>query len=322
MKQFLGLFLLSWVLIGCSDPKQNEALSTAKSHMGLIAKSIMVNDLNFHYVEKGNGQLMLFLHGFPYFSEAWYKQLHAFGENYHAVAPDNRGYGYSDKPENVADYKLQKLTSDVVQLITKLSANKQVILVGHDWGAALAFAVAQTRPELIEKLIIINGVPANAFLKVLDESETQREQSQYIGKLDSWLAKLMFAVRGPEMIWKGVSRMHEAGHVDDNFKHAFLTAWEQPNATQSAVNWYVANFPEFDEIQEQDYWPSKEAKITVPSLLIWSEQDPAFTEDVFNAIPQYIDNLTVKVIATESHAPFLDHPEKVITYMKEFIQND
>ncbi|WP_299082478.1 alpha/beta hydrolase [uncultured Paraglaciecola sp.] len=321
MRRFLFFALLASAFTGCTDTSKFKALTTAKSHMGLVSKTITVNSLNFHYVEKGSGDLMLFLHGFPYFSEVWYKQIHAFGNRFHAVAPDNRGYGYTDKPENVSDYHLAKLVSDVEQLITKLSPNKKVILVGHDWGAALAWGTAQLHPNLIKKIIIINGVPSNAFLNVLGNSEKQREKSKYIGKLDSWLVKLLFAVKGPEMIWQGVSRLHEAGQVDDAFKQAFLTAWDQPQAAQSAINWYAANFPEFDNIQAQDYWPSKQARVTVPSLLIWSKNDPAFTDEVFNAIPQYVDDLTIKVIDTDSHAPFIDHSEKVITFMEEFIQN-
>lgn len=321
MRIYMILILAVALLGGCSGPKDVEGLTEHKSHMGLDSKTISINGLTFHYVEKGSGELMLFLHGFPYFGESWYKLLHAFGDNYHAVAPDNRGYGYTEKPENVSDYHIEKLVSDVVQLIAKLSPNRKVVLVGHDWGAGLAWATAQLHPELINKLIIINGVPSNVFLKVLKESPLQRERSKYVSKLDSWLAKLMFAVRGSDMIWGGVSRLYEAGQVDDRFKHAFLTAWDQPGAAQAAVNWYIANFPEFDEIQDEHYWPSKDARVSVPSLLIWSKDDPAFTQDAFNAIPDYVDELTIKVIDTDSHVPFIDHSEDVLSYMQEFLQD-
>jgi pimeloyl-ACP methyl ester carboxylesterase len=319
-KSFMFMIWVAVILTGCTGAKEKEELTTPKSHMGLTSKTISVNELTFHYVEKGSGDVILFLHGFPYFGESWYKLLHEFGGNYHAIAPDNRGYGYTEKPENVSDYHIEKLVSDAVQLITKLSPDKKVILVGHDWGAGLAWAAAQLHPELISKLIIINGVPSNAFMKVLQNSAEQRERSKYVGSLDGWLAKIMFAVRGSDLLWKGVSRLHEAGAVDDNFKHAFLTAWDQPDAAQSAVNWYVANFPEFDDIQDDDFWPSKDARVTVPSLLIWSKDDPAFTQDAFNAIPDYVDDLTIKVIDTSSHAPFLDHSEEVINYMKDFLK--
>ncbi|GAC08772.1 alpha/beta fold hydrolase [Paraglaciecola chathamensis] len=322
MKHYAVLIGLFTLLIGCTEPQDIGELTTPKSHMGFDSKTIELNGLTFHYVEKGSGDLILFLHGFPYFSESWFKLLDVFGEHYHAVAPDNRGYGYTDKPDDVSDYKIEKLVSDVEQLMTQLSPDKKVILVGHDWGASLAWAVGQLYPERVEKLIIINGVPSNAFLKVLQESKQQRERSKYVESLNGWMAKMMFAVRGPELIWKGVARLHENGHVNDQFKQAFLTAWQQPDAAQSAVNWYAANFPPFDQIQQADYWPSESARITVPSLLIWSKEDPAFTSDAFNAIPGYVDDLTVKVIDTQSHVPFIDHSQSVINFMQDFIRGN
>lgn len=322
MKHYAVLIGLFTLLIGCTEPQDIGELTTPKSHMGFDSKTIELNGLTFHYVEKGSGDLILFLHGFPYFSESWFKLLDVFGEHYHAVAPDNRGYGYTDKPDDVSDYKIEKLVSDVKQLMTQLSPDKKVILVGHDWGASLAWAVGQLYPERVEKLIIINGVPSNAFLKVLQESKQQRERSKYVESLNGWMAKMMFAVRGPELIWKGVARLHENGHVNDQFKQAFLTAWQQPDAAQSAVNWYAANFPPFDQIQQADYWPSESARITVPSLLIWSKEDPAFTSDAFNAIPGYVDDLTVKVIDTQSHVPFIDHSQSVINFMQDFIRSN
>lgn len=309
------------LLTGCSGAKDIAEGAKPKSYMGLSSKTMKVNGLNFHYVEKGTGELMLFLHGFPYFSESWFKQLHAFGKTYHAVAPDNRGYGYTDKPLGVNEYNIEKLVSDVEQMITVLSPDKKVILVGHDWGAGLAFAIGQIYPELVHKLIIINGVPSNAFMNVLENSAEQRERSKYVAKLDSWIAKLMFAVSGPDLIWRGIAKLHEEGHVDDRFKSAFLAAWEQPGAAQAAVNWYVANFPDFDNIQEEHYWPSKQAKVTVPTLLIRSKNDPAFTDDAFNAIPHFVEQLTVKVIDTSSHAPFIDHAEEVMDHMYTFLQD-
>ncbi len=95
--------------------------------------------------------------------------------------------------------------SDIHQLIAKLSPNKKVILVDRDWRVALVWAIGQVHPDLISKLIIINGVPLNSFLKALQNSPQQREQSKYVGGLDGWLSTLMFAVWGSDLIWKGVA---------------------------------------------------------------------------------------------------------------------
>jgi pimeloyl-ACP methyl ester carboxylesterase len=314
--------MLSVLITACAKPPSQTDLSktAAENSLGYGSKFTTINGLSFHYVEQGRGDLMLFLHGFPYFGASWDKLLTPFSANYHVVAPDNRGYAYTEKPEKSSDYRIELLVDDVRQLVTKLSPGKPVILVGHDWGGSLAWGLAQTHPELISKLIIINAPPANVLLKMLKESPSQAAASSYVGKLDNWITKLIFTIKGPELLWRGLAHLEEQGYVDEQFKSAFMEAWLQPGAAQAAVNWYTANIPKFDDINEEDYWPSADARITVPSLLIWSSRDKAFALDTFNAIPAYVDTLSVKVIDTDSHAPFIDHTEQVIGHINEFLR--
>ncbi|GAC22540.1 hypothetical protein GMES_0231 [Paraglaciecola mesophila KMM 241] len=322
----LILILTPLMAIGCRDNSSlsviDESQRSKINDLGYTAHYTTVNGIRIHYVQEGTGSLMLFLHGFPYFGSAWDPLLSEFSQDHQVVAPDNRGYGYSQKPADVSEYKIEKLVTDVRQLIEQLSRNNKVILVGHDWGGVLAWSVAQTSPELISKLIIINAPPFNVFLDVLSTSTSQREASHYMHKLDSWYAHLLFAIKGPELIWRGSARLYEEGHVDERFKLAFLNAWQQPGAAQGAVNWYQANVPEFDAINDSHYWPSKETRITVPSLLIWSQRDKAFTQDTFEAIKANVDNLRIHSIDTDSHVPFLDHTEEVIKVMRAFIAGE
>jgi pimeloyl-ACP methyl ester carboxylesterase len=321
MRILFMVALVAALTSACSENHEVKQVNPGKSLMGFESYNVSVNGLSFRYVEKGDGELILFLHGFPYFSEAWYKLLDKFGDSYHVVAPDNRGFGYSDKPDDIASYHIQYLVADVIGLINILSPNKKVILVGHDWGAGLAWTTAQLFPEKVSKVVMINGVALNVFLKVLQESPMQQERSQYIKKLDSWYVKLLYLVHGAELFWSGISHMHENGQVNDEFKEAYLHAWEQSNAPESAVKWYTANIPEFDAIDERNFWPSTEATMRKPSLLIWSKNDPAFTQDVFKVIPKYVENLTIKIIDTTSHSPFLDHSEEVIEHIELFLKN-
>src|SRR5437588_2382203 len=103
-----------------------------------------VGDLRLHYVECGNqnDELVILLHGFPEFWYSWRHQLPALGEKYHVVAPDMRGYNLSDKPSRVNDYKIEFLVSDVLNLI-KYFGKENAAIVAHDWGAGVAWAVAQ-----------------------------------------------------------------------------------------------------------------------------------------------------------------------------------
>lgn len=331
---FCFMVLIAGTLLGCekNGVSSVDSVSTdAQTHsdlpaphpsaLGYTSQYILLNDLKFHYVQAGSGKLIVFLHGFPYFGESWDKLLRPLSLNYKVVAPDNRGYAFSQKPSETKDYRIDQLVNDVYQLLEVLSPDKQVVLVGHDWGGVLAWGMAQQHPNRISKVIVINAPPYNVFLKMLQESDSQREASKYIGKLSGWMSKLLFAIRGPDLIWSSLEKLHTDGHVDEDFKHLFLDAWSQPGAAQGATNWYKANIPEFDSINEQTYWPSQTARVTVPSMLIWSKHDKAFTNDTFRAIPNFVDDITIRELDTDSHAPFLDHPDWVLNNIEQFLMN-
>lgn len=117
-----------------------------------------------------------------------------------------------------------------------------------------------------------------------------------------------------------MKQMMASGEIDEAFKQAYFNAWNQPGAIAGALNWYKANVPDLDDIVDSSYWPSKNARVTVPSLLIWSDQDPAFVSDTLDEIPHYVDDLTVKVIHTKSHSPFLGkHMKEVAIAMQDFL---
>ncbi|RLV04547.1 epoxide hydrolase [Streptomyces griseocarneus] len=110
---------------------------------------VEVNGVRLHIAEQGDGPLVLLLHGFP---ECWYSWRHQFGPlaeaGYRVVAPDQRGYARSERPEDVAAYSMMHLTGDVVALIRALGADSAVV-VGHDWGAPVAWTTARLRPDLV-----------------------------------------------------------------------------------------------------------------------------------------------------------------------------
>ena len=305
-------------LTACSEQERSE-LPQGQTHLGYQSKFTKVNSLNLHYVEAGSGEVMVFLHGFPFFAESWHSMLQPLSKQYRVIAPDHRGYGLSDKPSEIEDYKIDRLIEDTRTFIVQQSDNKPVILVGHDWGGVLAWGIAQQYPKLVKKVIVINAPPFNAFLDSLVKHQSQRDASVYIGKLKSWLANVYLMIKGPDVFWRGFEKLAEQGHIGEEFKQAFYHNWQQPDAINSALNWYKANIPEFDNINENNYWPSNRAKVEVPSLLIWSSQDKAFTQDTFNEITNHVSNLNVKVIGTSTHAPFLDNAPLIVDHIKTFI---
>lgn len=299
-----------------------ENVSTAETMtLGYDSKYATLNGLKFHYVQKGEGDLIVFLHGYPFFGASWDKLLSHFSNTYHVVAPDNRGYNLSAKPEGAENYKIELLVEDVKALIKHFPADKKVTLVGHDWGGALAWTTAQKYPELIDKVVVINAPPYNVLLHMIVNNEEQKKSSAYMERLKSPKVEKVFAEHGPEMLWRyGFDRGYANGHLDDEFKQAFFAAWNQPGAHTGAVNWYRANVPAVADINDSSYWPSKMARVTVPSLLIWTENERTFVPAMLDVIPQYVDDLSITVIPGSGHSPFFDKPQDVIKAMEAFFK--
>jgi epoxide hydrolase 4 len=277
--------------------------------------------VNIHYIEAGKGEVMMFLHGYPFYALSWDNLLRPFSDSYHVVAPDNRGYNLSDKPANVEDYKLSKLVGDVAALADKVSPTDKIILVGHDWGGALAWAFAQVYPKRVSKLIVINAPPTNVLLDSLKDDPEQQKASAYMDILKSGKVELMFEQAGPEMLWNyGFNKLYAAGELDEAFKQGFFAAWQQVGALKSALNWYRANIPSFDKIDEDRYFPPKGTRIKVPSLLIWTENERTFSRGNIGKTAELADDIVVEWILDSGHSPFLDKPEQVIRKITTFLQ--
>src|SRR5678816_3576233 len=135
-----------------------------------------VNGQRLHYASIGKGPLVLFLHGYPSFWYQWKDQMAEMGRDHLAVGLDMRGYNLSSRPEGLEPYTMPHLVEDVRQFVEKINgAGKKFILVGHDWGANVAWVFAMYHPEMIEKLIIVNGAhPFISELSLIHISEPTR----------------------------------------------------------------------------------------------------------------------------------------------------
>src|SRR5215213_1487050 len=139
-----------------------------------------LGDVRLHYVEAGEGPLVLLLHGFPQFWYAWRHQIPALvGAGFRVVAPDLRGYNLSAKPPGVESYALDVLAADVADLVGRVG-ERSAIVVGHDWGAAIAWRVASRHAAAVARVVAINGPHPRAFARELRTLD-QLLRSSYIG---------------------------------------------------------------------------------------------------------------------------------------------
>ena len=143
---------------------------------------IETNGIRLHVVQDGpkDGPLVILLHGFPEFWYGWRQQIpFLVSAGYQVWAPDQRGYNLSDKPDGIAAYSIKVLAADVVGLIDA-SGRKQVFLIGHDWGAAVAWTVANKYPERLLKMVILNVPHPAVMIKFLRRSFAQLRKSWYM----------------------------------------------------------------------------------------------------------------------------------------------
>src|SRR3954452_4869211 len=135
-----------------------------------------------HYVARGEGKPILFLHGFPQFWYLWRRQLTDLGDDHAVYAPDMRGYNLSCRPEEVEDYRMRHLLADVRELIEELDL-APLTLVGHDWGGIVSRAVALKYPEVLERFVIIAAPPPFTWSRDVRQSRSQRDAVNYMGEL-------------------------------------------------------------------------------------------------------------------------------------------
>lgn len=268
---------------------------------------MFTNGVNLHVVTAGqqDGPLVILLHGFPEFWYGWRKQIPALAAAGYAVwAPDQRGYNRSDKPAGVGAYHIDTLADDIAGLI-EASGREQVYLVGHDWGAAVAWWVAGKYPARIKKLAILN-VPHPAVMRraVLEDAE-QRKRSWYIFFFQTpWLPEQSLCQNGfTNMIraLKGTSRRDTFTNDD---VAAYRQAWSQPGALTAMLNWYRA------AVRFQGQGVAL-GRITVPTLMIWGAQDSALSRTLAQPSIDLCDDGRLVFLEEASHWVQHEEPEAV-----------
>jgi pimeloyl-ACP methyl ester carboxylesterase len=269
--------------------------------------------------------LVLLLHGFPEFSGAWDEVLPAFAPQFHAVAPDQRGYGRSSKPEGVEAYRVKNLVRDVLALGDRLSPDRPFAVVGHDWGASVAYAAAIAAPARILRLAVINGVHPGPFQRALIEDEAQRRASSYMHYLRAPEAEARLSANGYEKLLGMLSRFRPQPWLTPEKQVAYVEAWSAPGALTAMLNWYRASpllVPQPGETVD----PAKVMKldpallrIRMPHLVIWGMDDRALLPVSRATLADYCDDLAVREIAGADHWVVHQRTANVVGHLRDFL---
>ena len=305
------------------------SLPPACAALGLAAGGAFVLAL-FHPVVQQAGEAgardgipVFLLHGFPESHRTWSKLAPLLGDRFRLIMPDLRGFGASDRPQDVAAYATDTLIADLFALADALDVDR-FALVGHDWGGAIAWAAALRGNPRIERLAIVNSPHPWIFQKSLIENEAQRAASQY-----------MTAFRNPGMeaavARMGVDAFFDksfAGHVDMSSiaaadRAASIAEWSRPGALTAMFNWYRASHilvPAPGEDALLPEWTKRPAsKIRIPVRIIWGLDDKALLPLQLEGIGEVGDDVTVVPLKGVGHFAPWQAPQAVAAALLPFL---
>jgi len=228
------------------------------------------------------------------------------------IVPDQRGYNLSDKPKGINKYHIHELLNDVLGLITALDYEK-VNLVGHDWGAVVAWIFAFKHPERLQKLGILNVPHPLVMRRFLqrDFEQIRRSWYTYFFQLP-WLPEMGMRAGN----WRGAIRALRGSGKTHTFTNEdilkYKEAWSQPDAMTSMIHWYRAAARYF-------FWLPREMRIRVPTMMMWGMKDVALTHRMARPSMDYVDDGNLILFPESTHWVQLNAAEEVNHYLIDFL---
>lgn len=320
----LALVAIIWMKIPVStDITQSDPAVVHANKTGTgasYASSYFEHDgQKLHYVEAGEGELILFLHGFPSYWFSFIRQMDALKDNYRVVAIDGLGAGRSDAPQDVDVYRLENMAAHLNALIDHLGADK-VHIVGHDWGSTFAFGFAQRYPGRVASVTGLSAAPQNVLLHLMQSNSSLRKTSAYIERLKQANPLFIVAAGADKRIWAGAYEPLVKKHLLTAEEGSlFREATGNPKRIDAHINWYRANIPSFSTIKDTDFWPSQKARVTMPAQIIWGENDRVFAKEYAEETKAYSDDMQMLLLPSVGHWPHVERAEIVTQAIEKLI---
>jgi epoxide hydrolase 4 len=278
-------------------------------------------DTILHYVAAGEGPLILFYHGFPSTWYSWFDQMEALKGRYRVVAVTALGAGQSGKPDRLEPFRVERLAKQLDALARHLNGRKPFVLVGHDWGAALAFAYAQAYPKRLRGVIGLSAPPYNLFLDLARADPDQQARSQYMQRFRTLsLDDIKARGLGEQIAKSAYAGLVENGALNADEAELFQRAVGDPQAMNGGMNWYRANVGDFAKISAKHQWPRHNRPIKVPALLLWGEKDETFVPSFLEKMPDYAAQLDIVTLPGVGHWVSIEKPEFANAAIVEFLE--
>ena len=265
------------------------------------------DEVKIHYVTAGDsGPLVVMIHGFPDYWYSWNEQIKALQSTHRVAAIDQRGYNRSGKPKGLENYAIPKLVSDVAAVIRDMGEKKAVI-VGHDWGGMVAWSFAMSKPEMTDRLAVLNLPHPKGLNRELANNPDQQRNSQYARA---------FQLPGAHKL---LTAERLAGWVKGEAKRAKYIEAMKRSDFEAMLNYYKRNYPR--PPYEEDM--SDPVRLKVPVLLIHGLDDKALLHGALNRTWEWLDgDLTLVTIPGAGHFVHHDKPALVSRTLKMWLLRD
>jgi len=275
-----------------------------------------VGDMRLHYVEAGDGPLVVLLHGFPEFWYGWRDQIAPLAAaGYHVVAPDLRGYNLSSRPNGTKHYAAARIAEDITALIHELG-DESAILVGHDWGGTVAWTTAMNHPDVVEKLAILDAAHPRKLSKNLFKPRQFLRSWYFFFFALPWLPERIVRAKNFRFLRRFLRDARPAYTPREMDRYA--AAWSQPGALTGMIDYYRSS------VRESPVKAWNEIKpVSAPTLVIWGQRDRylgrGLAEPEHNDVPNLVG---VERLPNASHWVHHDEAERVNQLLVDFFARE
>ncbi|KAM3967950.1 epoxide hydrolase 1 [Aphomia sociella] len=277
-----------------------------------VHKYIKVNNVKLHYVESGDSSkpLMIFLHGYPEFWYSWRHQIVEFNKDYWCIAVDMRGYGDSERPENVSSYNIDILVEDVRDLVRQLGREK-CILVSHDWGGVIAAQFRDVYPKVLDAVILLASMSRESWFNCVFSNFNQTLKSWYVFFYRMPAIPELLMQRNNLMIFEKAMLVAGKDSITNNDIECYKYWFTKDLAFMYPINYYRANFAYSVK--------KKHLKENVPMLVAGAQNDSYINKSVLDLMKKEYDHIETTIVDNSGHFLQQEEPQKVNKLIREFL---
>ncbi len=270
--------------------------------------------------DPGNPPVIL-LHGFPESHRTWRDIIPDLARDHFVLAPDQRGFAGSDKPEGVENYTPDKPVADLLALADHFGIDR-FTLVGHDWGGAIAWMAALQHPKRVARLVIVNAPHPFVFQKSLYDDPGQRAASQYITAFRTPGIEDHIAKIGIETFFDTSFARHADTALLVDERQTYIDQWSQPGVITTMLNWYRASAVQVPavgaEVERPAFLDAPFPPLTVPTLVVWGLKDTALLPCQLEGLDALVPDLTIARVDAGHFVPWENAPA-VIAAMRPWL---